>query len=733
VLTDRKTWEKAIYHLLIKYRNKHLENYNMDDEEDAEARARRQARREREGKSAPSPAKRKGGAPTKAPRLTPLSENDTIQDRAPSPVSRPQAPTPKKAAGAAEFEISPDGRSLGIPKGPRPPVSNRNSYASSNDTPSIVLQEATPTKDYVTPSLVSGRPRSMGMEPPSPSMPATPQMGAPPLNVPLVQDEQLQHFFNEVANQLNTMNIRSSVASGSSTNSAGLGADIHAYMAYANGGSSSTPVSPVLEDVSELETMDPNQFADADDDDTELASEYSHAPSIVGSVHSHSHSYSQQSSPMVGLGFGQPSAHSRPGLYPTHGQSQNPHRWSYASSAGSSRHPAESPLPQLYTPGPWSPQPEHAAVLQAHRAAPAPPPRTNTNTATATRPAPPPPIRPVSTVGRSTGDRGLTRDESYVMIDNADVPASDSSWGSKQSGFSAHRNAQDAFGMLKKRKKGERLVKFGPEGHPLTAVTIDPVPYSSDFAGPPTGASALSTSSASTVSSPKRSWFNNLFSFKPASCTLLSRDNVANTRDRTRRALLDLGVRVSIAEVDGLRALKCRLDEVRDPTGNNTVVKGVRFRVEFARSNTTSSPTYNTLVSLTQEKGAQSSFKGIFNSLRTVLENEQLQQPRSAPPTQTQYSRSAPNSLGASGRPVYTHQPMSYQYGQSQTHTSYVNSPNPGYGAIGNGDLKANSLAAPQVRFTHSAPNSPVPPSTPRFAASPKMPVSPQLQSGIRM
>ena len=45
---------------------------------------------------------------------------------------------------------------------------------------------------------------------------------------------------------------------------------------------------------------------------------------------------------------------------------------------------------------------------------------------------------------------------SYVVIDNADVPASEGSlrsWSSKQSGFSAHRG-QDAFGMLKKKKKG---------------------------------------------------------------------------------------------------------------------------------------------------------------------------------------------------------------------------------------------------------------------------------------
>jgi hypothetical protein len=41
------------------------------------------------------------------------------------------------------------------------------------------------------------------------------------------------------------------------------------------------------------------------------------------------------------------------------------------------------------------------------------------------------------------------------MIEDAGSVASDpmASWGSKQSGFSAHRG-QDAFGMLKKKKKG---------------------------------------------------------------------------------------------------------------------------------------------------------------------------------------------------------------------------------------------------------------------------------------
>lgn len=668
----------------------------MDDEEDAEARARRHARREREGRSAPSPAKRKGAAPSTAPRLTPLSENETIQDRPSSPVARPQAPTPKKAAGPIVVSASPDVRQLGVPNGPRPAVPNRASYASSNDshmTPSIVLQEATPTKDYIGYVGPPSRPRSV-------------EPLASPLNVPTVQDEQLQHFFNEVANQLNTMNIRSSVVSNSSAaSSTGLGADIHAYMAYANGvaANGSAPVSPVLEN-GEFETMDPNQFADADDDETELASEYSHAPSVI-----HTPMLNQQHS-LVGLGFGQPPVQARPGLYPVSpspNPSNNPHRWSYASSAGSSRHPMESPSPQLYSSNPWSPQAEQAPVMQAHRAAPPPPPRT------ASRPAPPALARPVSVV--KTGESLLTRDESYVVIDNADVPASDSSWGSRQSGFSAHRNAQDAFGMLKKR---------------VRKVSIDPVPYSADLAGPASAISNFSSHSASsptsTSNSPKRSWFNNLFSFKPASCTVLCQDNVANARERTKRALHDLGVRVALVEIDGLRALKCRLDEVRDPQGNTTVVKGVRFKVEFSRSTVNTAPGYNTLVSLTQEKGAQSSFKGIFNSLKTVLEAplQSHSQVQAQSPYPQQHQQRPHSALTPGARPQASHQ---YSYNSNAiTPTSYH------YPASTNTSPQ-NTLSAPPVRWAHSAPNSPAMPTTPRFMASPQMPVSPQLPSGIRM
>lgn len=416
----------------------------MDDEEDNEALARRQARRQ----PGPSPAKRKGAPqPLVKPRLAPLGENETIQDRAPPTIARPQAPTPKKASGKPHDESPAPSRPTSklapprpLPAGPRPSLSPRGSSYTSSDsggaptTPAIVLQEATPTKEMPPPSTIPSRPVSI-IDPPSPTV------GGPPLNVPQVRDVQLQHFFNEVANQLNTMNIRSSVASNSSGSSAVLGSDYHAYLAYAAGqaGQSSSPSIANAE-------LDPNQFADADDDETvELASIHSSfAPSLRGG----------QQSPLMGLGLGGPpvSPHGgRPGLYPVVQSGVNTQRWSYASSTASSYlgAPPGSAVPDspgLYSPNPnWGAQPE-VHVLQAQRAAP-PPPRIASRI---------PPPRPTSAMSTPTGDSLLQRDGSYVVIENSDLPASDpslASWGSKQSGFSAHRG-QDAFGMLKKKKKG---------------------------------------------------------------------------------------------------------------------------------------------------------------------------------------------------------------------------------------------------------------------------------------
>lgn len=121
----------------------------------------------------------------------------------------------------------------------------------------------------------------------------------------------------------------------------------------------------------------------------------------------------------------------------------------------------------------------------------------------------------------------------------------------------------------------------------------------------------------------KKSWFTNLFTFKPASYSLLSVYEPRITRDECRKLLRSFGVGVVLQNSEGPTGgiLKCKLDEVRDPAGVMAVVKAVRFRVEF--HNTSSSHAiagYVTSLTLVQEKGALSSFKLIFNRLRREWE-----------------------------------------------------------------------------------------------------------------
>ena len=146
-------------------------------------------------------------------------------------------------------------------------------------------------------------------------------------------------------------------------------------------------------------------------------------------------------------------------------------------------------------------------------------------------------------------------------------------------------------------------------------LNIEPVPFSPSLSGP---------SSAGSGISPKRSWFNNLFSFKAPSFTLVSSDNIGNTRDKAKKVLAGISVRVEVVEFDGIRGLKCRYDEVKDPHSGTLITKGVRFRIEFARSTPMSSGGgYNTLVSLTQEKGAQSTFRCRSSSRRALRNRSQ--------------------------------------------------------------------------------------------------------------
>ncbi|KAH7924279.1 Pkinase-domain-containing protein [Leucogyrophana mollusca] len=132
--------------------------------------------------------------------------------------------------------------------------------------------------------------------------------------------------------------------------------------------------------------------------------------------------------------------------------------------------------------------------------------------------------------------------------------------------------------------------------------------------------SAFSDSSFALPSTPRRRWLGNVFKFKPVNYHLLSIHDGYTTREECRRLLVGLGARVVLAHAEGSGVLKCRFDEVKDPSGT-AVVKGMRFRVEVHKPTPPQiAAGYQVSLHLVQEKGASSSFQFIHGRLRRVWE-----------------------------------------------------------------------------------------------------------------
>ncbi|KAL1407107.1 serine/threonine-protein kinase gin4 [Vanrija albida] len=622
LMSPDKTWEKAIYHLLVKYRNRHLENYNMDDDDsdddmsEMENRPRphdRPSSRSQQHKAPRVEPARKVARVTPSPQPSqqsrrkpvPLAENETYGNATPPP--RPQAPTPKKAAGDGAAPVTrrpskltaPPRTAAQHPAGPRSPVGR------SAAAPAITLQEATPVKDAVSAPVAqvsSSRPRSGE------------NASGPPLSPPQVENPELQNWLNQISNQLNEISIRSSTASSNSANSALQTPEFQAYMAYM---SAQSPITSPVADKAELGALanDYDQFADADDDETEATSlcDVSVDPHATARMYAPS---PVPQSPMTGLGLGAaPRAPSRNSAPPVSG------RWSQQSASAGYRPPSRgsthaSESSAFYTPSPGfnaqfdiptpgrSPAGPSAAVplpavpaqvLKANRSAPRPPPKT------ASRPAPPPPRSSVRQ--HEKVESLLGRDNSYVMVGSADDMPEDrmASWGSKRGSALSAQLGADGFGsILKKRKKAP----------------VEP-------------ASPVIPSSGS-QSGPKSGWFTNMFAFKPAAMEIrVNSIDISEARDKTRRALTAQNARVTVVDINGVRGFKVKMDDSRGLYGE--VVKAIRFRVEFTRA-AAGSKVY-TSVSLTLEKGAQSSFKAMYTRLRDTLQSD------SAPSTPTDRSK----------------------------------------------------------------------------------------------
>ena len=117
-------------------------------------------------------------------------------------------------------------------------------------------------------------------------------------------------------------------------------------------------------------------------------------------------------------------------------------------------------------------------------------------------------------------------------------------------------------------------------------------------------------------SSPKRRWLGHVFRFRPTSFSLLSTHDVHTTRSECRRLLMGMDVRVILEDLEGLGVLRCRLDEAKDPIGVMSLVKAVKFRVEFQhlfRNRDDGLPMVS--LALIHEKGSIETFKEVYKRL----------------------------------------------------------------------------------------------------------------------
>ena len=120
-------------------------------------------------------------------------------------------------------------------------------------------------------------------------------------------------------------------------------------------------------------------------------------------------------------------------------------------------------------------------------------------------------------------------------------------------------------------------------------------------------------------SSPKRRWLGHVFKLKPTSFSLLSTHDIKTTRNECRRLLMGMNVRVILEGLEGLSVLRCRLEEVKDPSEVMGVLKAVKFRVELHQLLGHRDDDIS-MVSLTliHEKGSIETFQEIYKRLERV-------------------------------------------------------------------------------------------------------------------
>lgn len=130
---------------------------------------------------------------------------------------------------------------------------------------------------------------------------------------------------------------------------------------------------------------------------------------------------------------------------------------------------------------------------------------------------------------------------------------------------------------------------------------------------------AFSDDSFPLASTRRRSWFENVFKFKPTSFTLRSAYDAYTSREDCRCLLVSLGCHVKFKDSsNGICGLKCRVEEGTSITGVILSAKAARFRVEVHNASSLTGAKCAAVVQLVHEKGSSSTFQVIFTSLRNA-------------------------------------------------------------------------------------------------------------------
>ncbi|PPQ67703.1 hypothetical protein CVT24_002759 [Panaeolus cyanescens] len=144
-------------------------------------------------------------------------------------------------------------------------------------------------------------------------------------------------------------------------------------------------------------------------------------------------------------------------------------------------------------------------------------------------------------------------------------------------------------------------------------------PLSPMFSDAGSSFSGLSSPDGSGSTSPRRTWLDSVFKFKPATYNLLSRYDVHTTRDECRRLLVEMDLVVSQHESEKLGVLKCRSQDIKATNNVMNGFKSVKFRVELQWP-TPQLCHHGFMVSLVlvQEKGPLDAFKAIYQQLASA-------------------------------------------------------------------------------------------------------------------